>query len=407
MGQSSRATVSVWVPYVLASCTAVSILSTDLFTPSIPDLVTALGTDVATAQYTVSINLAAYAIAQLFHGPVADAFGRRRLLLIAFGFFVCFSIFSALSVSIEMLLLGRFLQGLASSVPSVVIVLIIREIYPPKDAVGVMGLYGAALGIAPAIGPLLGGYLHVWFGWQASFWIIAGLAAFVAVLFHAQVPETLRDRHRLHLGTALRTYGQLLVTREYLASLAPLAMVFGGFYAFVTTGPVVFIKLLGLPTERYGMTYIFIIVSFIIGNVVANRMNRRTSPLQISRIAMLVALIGALSMLIPVLAGLSSLWAILGSMCVYAMGLGIIMASGPIVLLDAVEDLPQGPASALLGSCQLGAAALAGFLSGTFYNDSPLSLAATLSGFALLGAVVMFSSVSPEARLKADEPFRD
>ncbi|MEM7616239.1 MAG: MFS transporter, partial [Pseudomonadota bacterium] len=128
-------------------------LSTDLITPSIPDLPEALGTSIGTAQMTVSVNLAAYAIAQLVHGPVADAIGRKRLLISAFLLFAIFSVYCALAITMQGLLWGRFAQGLFSSVPSVVIVLLIRELYDSNRALAVMGLYGATLGVAPAVGP--------------------------------------------------------------------------------------------------------------------------------------------------------------------------------------------------------------------------------------------------------------
>ena len=390
LGKTSDIGVSALVPFILAACTAVSILSTDFMTPSIPYLPEVFGSDIVTVQYTVSINLAAYAIAQLFHGPLSDAFGRRRLLLAAFSFFIAVSIFCALAVSIEMLLVGRFLQGLASSVPSVVIVLIIRELYPPNKAVGVMALYGAALGIAPAIGPLMGSFLHAWFGWSASFWAIAILALIVTIMFALFVPETLKKKHPIAPVASLTTYFTLLSRKEYLRFLLPLSLVFGGFYAFVTTAPVVFIGLLGMDQKSYGLSYMVIIASFILGNIAASRMSKIKTPTQTANIAVFVTMIAGTSMLIPSLLGINSIQLLLISMCLYAVGLGSIMATGPIALLDSVPDLPPGPASALLGSCQLGTASFAGFLSATYYNNSSLSLSVTIAGFAFIGCIPVF-----------------
>jgi MFS transporter, DHA1 family, multidrug resistance protein len=395
VGKSESRTVSFWVPFVLAACTAVSILSTDLFTPSIPSLPEIFGTDIGTVQYTVSVNLFAYAIAQLFHGPVSDAFGRRRLLLVSFSLFVCFSVLCALAMSIEALLLGRFMQGLASSVPSVVVVLLIRELYPPKKAVSVMGLYGAALGIAPAIGPLIGAYLHTWFGWSGSFWTIAALAAVVTVLFYFLVPETLTEKHPLQARAALSNYGTLLLRKDYLRCLIPLSLIFGAFYAYVTTGPVVMIDLFGLSEQAYGQSYVLIIVAFVLGNLMAGRLTKVLESAQIVSLAAVIALIAGLGMAVPAAFGDESPAIIVVTMCIFAIGLGAIMAAGPIVLLNTVSDLPQGPASALLGSSQLGAAALASFLSGSFYNHSALSLSATVAGFAFLSCIPLFT-VKPQ-----------
>jgi multidrug resistance protein len=171
----------------------------------------------------VSVNLAAYAIAQLVHGPLADAFGRKRLLVTSFSLFAVVSAVCALATQMEVLLAGRFLQGLLSSVPSVVIILLIRELYDEQRALRVMALYGATLGLAPAIGPLLGGYLHVWFGWQAGFLLIASLAVLVLLLVPSliAIQYDLR-RRRLALKRALRIRVRAVRAGVVLALVATL-----------------------------------------------------------------------------------------------------------------------------------------------------------------------------------------
>ncbi len=375
------------VPFILAGCTAVSVLSTDLITPSIPDLPRVFSTDIVTAQLVVSVNLFAYATAQLVHGPLAEAVGRRRLMLVAFSVFVLVSAFCAVSVSMPMLLTGRFLQGIFSSVPSVVIILIIRELYSTQQAVRVMALYGAALGLAPAVGPLVGGYLQVWFGWSAGFWVIAVLAAVVLALFRRHIPETLPSRQPFRLRAALVSYGELLARPAYVRVVLPLSLIFGALYAFVATAPVVFIDLLGLPTERYGLAYVMVIIAFILGNVATSHLSGRMTPMRLVQCGALLAQFGGIGLAAPSLAGIDSIPLILVGMSVYAVGLGIILAAGPIVLLDTARDLSQGAASALLGSLQLGAAALAGYLSASFYDHSSLSMSLTVAGFALAGGL--------------------
>lgn len=376
------------VPFVLAGTTAVSILSTDLFTPSIPDLPAVFGTDIETAQRVVTINLAAYAVSHLVHGPVADAVGRRGILLGAFGFFVLASILCALAVSIEMLLVGRMLQGLFSSVPSVIVILVIRELYAETDYVRVMAIHGIAIGLAPALGPLIGGYLHVGFGWSASFWTIAVLATLVLVLFAAFVPESAPKRTPLRLGRAARDYGALILRGRYLRVLLSQSLVFGSFYAFVTTAPAVFIDDFSLPTERYGLIFLVIIAGFIAGNVLASRLSQRVSATALFATSIWLGALSAAALALPGLMGVASIATILAAMVPFAVALGIVLVAGPITLLAEVPDMAQGPASALLGTGQLGAAALASWVSSEFYTAGPNAMTLTMLGFCALGLVI-------------------
>lgn len=375
------------VPWVLAACTAVSTLSTDLFAPSVPHLPEALGTSEAMAQYAISANLAAYAIAQLFHGPMADRFGRRALLVGAFVLFAAASIACALATGIGGLIGGRIAQGLFSSVPSVVVVLLIRELYGGARAVGVMALYGMAVGVAPAVGPLIGGYLHVGLGWTAGFWLLAGLALAVSALLLFFVPESTAPRRPLGGRAALGAYLALLTRRAYLAHLVPLALTFGALFAFVTTGPLVFIDLLGVPTERYGLCYAVIVIAYVGGSLSAGRLARRMEPPAMLRLAAFIGLGAATMLLAAPAAGIVTPASILAGMAVFGLGLGILMAAGPILLLDSVADLPQGPASALLGACQLGAGALAGSVSATLYDGSAVPMLAIIAAFLTVAAL--------------------
>lgn len=385
---AKRGGLSPAVPYILAACTAVSVLSTDLITPSIPDFPDDLGTSVRLAQMTVSINLAAYAVAQLVHGPLADAIGRRRLLLLAFCLFAAASVFCALAADIETLLTGRFLQGLFSSVPSVVIVLLIREHYDSRQVLGVMALYGTVLGIAPALGPLVGGYLHVWFGWQAGFWLLALLALATAVAVWRMVPESTHRREALHPVRAVRTYLRLLATPAYLRLSLATALGFGAYFAYVTSASVLFIDELGLPTQRYGLTNIAIISCFILGNMIASRLKDRVTVEQLLGAGFAVMIAAMAVMLGSILAVGPTIGLVVGAMSLYAVGLAFVLAAGPIVVLNHVADLPQGAASALLGSLQLGMSALGGYLAALLYAGSGLPLALVMTGLVVAGAAL-------------------
>ncbi len=377
------------VPFVLAACTAVSVLSTDLLAPSIPDLPQVFGVDIQTAQAVVGINLAAYALAHLVHGPLSDAIGRRRLLLSAFGLFACVSVFCAFAWSMEILLAGRFLQGLFSSVPSVVIVLIIRELYGPAASVRVMALYGFAIGAAPALGPLIGGYLHIWYGWSAGFWLSATLAIVVGLAFALLVPETLRERKLPRLGHAVGAYRQLLSRPAFLMPALSVGLGFAAYFAYVTTAPVVFRESFGLPTERFGLATMIIVAAFMMGSLAASRVARFLTGAQILRISFALLLFSMVVLAAPVLIGVEQLHLMIAAMTLYGFAFAGIMASGPIVVLDAVPDLPQGPASALFGALQLGLAAAAGLLSGQFFDGTAMSMVLVMLGFVGTGALLL------------------
>ena len=402
MSISDEARLNRSVPFILAGCTAVSILSTDLVTPSIPDMPRDLGTDINTAQLVVSVNLIAYALAQLVHGPLADTFGRRRLLLTALGLFSAVSVMCAFAVSIDMLLMGRFAQGLLSSVPSVVIVLMIRELYKPEDALGVMTLYGAALGIAPALGPLMGGYLHVWFGWGAGFLFIAVLAMGTVYAVWRHVPESLNAPKPLNAARAISDYATLLANADYMRCTLAASLCFAAFFAYVTTAPVVFIDILGLKPQEYGLTNIMIVAAYILGNLAAARLRRVWGILQLFVGAITLATAAMLVLLGGVMAYGPSVALILIPMSFYAFSLAFVLAAGPLVALNRASDNPQGPAAALLGSLQLGMSAAAGSLSAWAFDGTAIPMVVIMTLAVAGGGAFILWQVTRESVVPAE-----
>ncbi len=390
---------AAWVvPAVLVACTSISILSTDLYTPSLPHLPRLLASDAETVQLTVSLNLAAYAFAQLLHGPLADRVGRRRLLLVGmFGFLVA-SLICAAAQTIGGLLAGRIGQGVFASVSSVVVILIIRELFDKKRAVRIMGYYGMAIGMAPAIGPLLGGYVYVLVGWRMNFVLLAVLAAGVFLLVRRLLPETgTRDHGAIQPGQIARGYLALLGRRAYLRYLIPLTMLFGAFFAFVTAGPFLLIDGLGVATQDYGLYYGLLVLAFMTGSLTVTRLAGRVSADRMVQGAVFFfAFMGGVVLVAPLLASHETLPVILIGMSLLSFGIGLILASGTSCLLDGAGDGPSGSASALAGSFQMMAASLAGLLVGSFHDGSAWPLALTIAGFTSIGALGYVGLRTPE-----------
>ena len=378
-----------WViPAVLVACTSVSILSTDLYTPSLPHLPRLLASNAQTVQLTVSLNLAAYALAQLAHGPLADRYGRRRLLLIGmFGFLVT-SLICATAQTIGGLLAGRIGQGIFASVASVVVILIIRELFDKKRAVRIMGYYGMAMGVAPATGPLLGGYIFILVGWRMNFVLLAVLSAGVFFLVRRFLPETgTRNYGAIQPGQIARGYLDLLRRRAYLRYLIPLTMLFGAFFAFVTAGPFLLIDRLGVATQNYGLYYGLLVLAFMAGGFTVTRLAGRVSADRMVQGAIFFAVLGGVVLVAPLVAGHESLAVIMIGMAVLSFGIGLILASGPSCLLDGAGDGASGSASALAGSLQMMSGSLGGLLVGSFHDGSAWPLALTIAGFTSIAAL--------------------
>jgi DHA1 family bicyclomycin/chloramphenicol resistance-like MFS transporter len=149
-GAAAGTRVPILIPALLISASFVSILSTDLYTPSLPHLQGVFDTDAEQVQLTMSLNLLGFALAQLLYGPLSDRIGRRPVLLGGMLGFAVASLGCALAGSIEALILARVLQGMTACAEAVIGYAVIREIYDEAGAVRVLGAYGMGIAFAAA-----------------------------------------------------------------------------------------------------------------------------------------------------------------------------------------------------------------------------------------------------------------
>lgn len=383
------------IPFVLIACMVVSILSTDLYTPSLPHLMRVFDTDANMVQTTMSANFLGYAVGPFVIGPLSDRFGRRPMLSTCMIVFALFSLACALSPTIEFLIAMRIGQGAAASVVSVLGVVIIRDIYKGPDAVRVLSIYGGAIGVAPALGPLIGGWVHVTMGWEANFVILFLLGLGVAIAGWIFVPET-GGKIRLDWRLSIKRYRWLLGDPRFVLPGVAFSAVFAGLFAYITAGPFLLIDGLGVATERYGLYYAIGVVAYIAGAAGANQYADRASPRAIMRVGVTISLIGALLMLLVFWADALTPIRIVMAMSVFSFGLGLTFSAAPLVMLSEVPKQRGAAAGVLFGAGQSVGAAIGAYSVATFYDGTAGPLVYSILVFTAIAAFLVL--VSPTRR---------
>jgi DHA1 family bicyclomycin/chloramphenicol resistance-like MFS transporter len=388
--------VPVVIPALLIMASGTAVLSTDLYTPSLPHLQEVFDTDAGRVQLTLTLNLIAYALAQLFYGPLSDRIGRRPVLLIGMVGFALSTALCAMAGSIDELILGRILQGLTACAEAVVGYAVIRELYDEAGAVRILAAYGMAIALAPAVGPIIGGHMHVWFGWRSNFVLLTGIIVVAVALIWRFLPETLvtPDRHALRPRRMLRGYWTLLRDGPFMTYTLIMSLVFGGLFAIIAEFPFLYIERLGLATEQYGYYYATIIVAFFFGSLVVNRAAGRLGSDQMLAAGLGLGLLGEIAFVLMLAVG----WqdapfiavAITASQCLFALGLGLIFATAPVRAFDVCRA-GHGYAAAMLGALPMAGSALGTFCVVLLHDGSAWPAAIILfTAMVLAAALYLF-----------------
>jgi DHA1 family bicyclomycin/chloramphenicol resistance-like MFS transporter len=332
-------------------------LSLDLYLPGLPDMARDLDASASAGQLTLTACLVGLAAGQLLAGPISDARGRRGPLLIGLGMYVIASGLCALSPSVVLLILVRFLQGLAGAAGIVIARAIVRDLYAGIEAARMFATLLLVNGLAPIVAPILGGQLLHVTDWRGVFVVLSAIGWLLLVWAWRGVGETNRDPHGGGLAATRASFAVLLRDPAFVGIVLSAGLAFGAMFAYIAGSPFVL-------EERYGVTPQGFSVIFAcngLGIMAASRMSRvlvdRVGPARLFTAGVVQSMTGGIALLLVHLAG-GGLWALLPCLFVVVSAIGLVVPNGTALAMDRHPER-SGAASGFVGLAQFAIGALA------------------------------------------------
>jgi DHA1 family bicyclomycin/chloramphenicol resistance-like MFS transporter len=274
-------TAPAWALSLLLACLGMlGPFAVDTYLPAFGTITTSLEATPLQMQQTLSAYLFGFAAMNLFHGALADSFGRRPVILWGVAAFTIASIGCALAQTIGQLIFFRAMQGLATGAGIVVSRAVIRDMYPPAEAQRVMSQVTIFFGVAPAVAPLIGGLLYVHIAWQAIFWFLAAVGALLWLANWRLLPETLHADavQAFNVRNLMRGYAQLLSHRNFMLLALASGIPFNGMFLYVLSAPAFLGNLLHLAPTQFFWFFCITIGGIMGGAWLSGRLAGRIKP---------------------------------------------------------------------------------------------------------------------------------
>lgn len=352
------------VSLIGAMLVAIGPVSMALYTPAMPEIVSAFGTSEAAVKMTLSVYFAGFAIAQLVCGPLSDAFGRRPIVMGFMGIYAIASMIAVVAPTIEWLILARFLQGIGAAAGVAVSRALVRDLFTHEQSARIMNLVGVILSVGPAIAPTIGGLTMKLAGWHAIFLLMLAFGFLIVIVAKFAMVETApsRDPSRASPRNLFRAYSTLFRTPYFIGAAIIMAGTSGALYTQATILPFILMQRVGLTPTQFGMGMLVQSGMFFSGTVSVYFLMKRFKSAQLVPVGLSIIALASLLLLVVLNMFPPTFLRVMLPAGMFAYGISFVM---PSMMTASMAPFPHmaGSASALAGFIQMSTGLIGGTVS--------------------------------------------
>jgi DHA1 family bicyclomycin/chloramphenicol resistance-like MFS transporter len=381
---------------VLALIAGLGPISIHVILPVLPSIKAAFQASNAVTQLTLTLGVVAMAVATIAFGPAADRYGRRPIVILGLALFIGGSALCIWSPNIETLIFGRLVQAFGGAAGIVVSRAIIRDMFSREETARVLGQVMSVVVLAPVLAPGIGGFIVAYAGWRYVFILASAMGVLALVVSLPALKETHKPTGEASsFAQMFRSFPGLLRTPAFIGYAGYAGCGMGMFMVIAGGVPFLMIDVFGRGPAAFGVFFMFLAASFLMGTIVSSRLTVRIGLDRMIRWGSSGGAFFALAIAGLFLAGVSSPWAIFVPGVFMGFSHGLAM---PNAQAGAVSVNPQiaGSASGLMTFLQMSIGAGFGQIAGMLPHATALPVTiliavAGVSGFLLYNVAMSLS----------------
>ena len=375
---------------ILGLVAAVGPFAIDMYLPAMPKIQSDLTTTMQAVQWTIVTYFLAFGVAQMVYGPWADQAGRKPPMYAGLALFMIGTVICAVAPTVEILIFGRFIQGIGGAANMVVLRAMIRDLATGADATRMMSTIMIVIAISPLLAPLSGSALLAFGTWRLVFWALLLAASLSFFLIYFMVDETLpaEKRQRFDLITMRKGLGVLFTDRGFLAMTFLAGFAFASFFVFIASASFVYTGQFGLSPTQFSLAFAINAFGFFAASQFAASISRRVGAKKMIVRATTGFAFATFGLFALALLGFANLYVTIAGLFLANMFLGVVLPTAQVLALEEQGE-HAGLAASLGGTMQMVAAGVLVAATGPLMDGTVVPM---LGAIALCGVISLVLS---------------
>jgi DHA1 family bicyclomycin/chloramphenicol resistance-like MFS transporter len=376
---------------MVAALSALNALSIDIMLPALPLMGADFGLTTDNDRQLIVISyVALFGISQLAYGPLADAFGRRSVLIYALGIYVLGSVLCVVAPSFELFLAARLMQGMGAAATRVISVAVVRDLTEGRRMAQIMSMAMTAFMIVPIIAPGIGQLILFVAPWRWIFGVLLIYSLVVLAWTLIRLPETLRPENRTPFNpkAIAAAYASVLRQRQTVGYMIATTFITGCLFGYITSSEQLFVDVYGLG-PAFPLAFASIAIAISCGTFLNSRLVIRHGMRRLSHTTIIGLTVTATTLVVLAQLGLASLWVFTGLLALAFAMFGLTASNFNALAMEPVGRV-AGSASALYGAVTATGGSIVGALIGRAFDGTimPFAIGLAAAGVLTLLAVL-------------------
>ncbi|MBD5360081.1 MAG: multidrug effflux MFS transporter [Bacteroides sp.] len=269
---------------------AFSSLVNDMYLPTIPTMMKEFHTTPSMTQMGLSMAMLGMGVGSVLWGSASDRYGRKPTLIISLVIFVAATVVSLFSRNIEFFIVCRLFQGFGAGGAMVLSTSIPADVYMGRLLAKLMAVVGMINGVAPALSPVIGGFMADHMGWRGIFIVLLAIGL-IMTFWTTKYKETLPPARRLSahgFSDYVKAYKSLFTNGRFMIYVTIKAVAIGLLYAYISSAPFILQTHYGFSALTFGLIFGVNALAISVGSTLALKFKVMKQGLVVGCIGMFV-----------------------------------------------------------------------------------------------------------------------